>query len=115
MKNVIIKEKTREKEGLLEGIADTAAPTEVAQALSPIDLAGKYMWAMSNANIDAAKELGLTGIKKYWRRAGQVEMELDWLHDWIPALATFVRHSRSVYDNEKVTQNMNARRDIDPE
>ena len=65
--------------------------------------------------MDAAKELGLTGIKKYWRRVGQVEMELDWLHDWIPALATFVRHSRSVYDNEEVTQNMNARRDIDPE
>ena len=42
-------------------------------------------------------------------------MELDWLHDWIPALATFVRHLRSVYDNKEVTQNMNARQDIDPE
>ena len=115
MKDRIIEKKTREKQGLLEGIADTTSTAEVAQASSLVDFAGKYMWAMSNANIDAAKELGLTGIKKYWRRAGQVEMELDWLHDWIPALATFVRHSRSVYDNEKVTQNMNARRDIDPE
>ena len=36
---------------------------------------------MSNANMDEAKELRLTGIKKYWRRAGEVEMELDWLHN----------------------------------
>ena len=36
---------------------------------------------MSNADMDAAKKLGQTGIKKYWRRAGQVEMKLDWLHD----------------------------------
>ena len=81
MKDVIIEEKAREKEGLSEGIADTTAPAEVARASSPVDLAGKYMWAMSIADMDAAKELGLTGIKKYWRRAGQVEMELDWLHD----------------------------------
>ena len=107
MKDVIIEEKAREKEGLSESIADTTAPAKVAQGSSPVDLAGKYMWAMSNANIDAAKELGLIGIKKYWKRAGQVEMELDWLYDWIPALATFVRHSRSVYNNEEVTQNMN--------
>ena len=39
------------------------------------------MWAMNNANINAAKELELTGIKKYWRYAKQDEMELDWLHD----------------------------------
>ena len=114
MKDVIIEEKAREKERLLEGIADITAPVEVVQALSPVDLARKYIWAMSNSNMDAAEKLGLTGIKKYWRRAGQVEMELDWLHDWIPALATFVRHSHSLYDNEEVTQNMNARRDIDP-
>ncbi len=70
---------------------------------------------MSNVDIDAAKELGLTRVQKYWRRAGQVEMELDWLHDWIPALATFVRHLRRVYDNKEVGQNISVRRDIDPE
>ncbi len=64
--------------------------------------------------MDVVKELELTGVKKYWRRAGQVEMEFDWLHDWIPALATFVRHSQRVYDNEEVGQNMSVRRDIDP-
>ena len=70
---------------------------------------------MSNTDIDAAKKLGLTGIKKYWRRTRQVEIELDRLHDWIPALEIFVRHSCKVYDNEEVTLNMNARQDIDPE
>ena len=82
--------------------------------MSSVDLIGKYRWVISNANIDAAKELGLTGIKKYWRYAGQVEMELDWLHNWILAVATFVRHSHKVYNNEEVTKNMNARQDIDP-
>ena len=64
--------------------------------------------------MNVAKKLGLTVIKKYWRCAGQFEMEIDWLHDWISVLAIFVRHSRKVYNNEKVTKNINARRDIDP-
>ena len=115
MKDVVIEEKSKEKEELLEGIADTTAPAKMAQASSSIDLAGKYIWAMNNANMDAAKELRLTSIMKYWRRARQVEMKFDWLHDWCLVLVTFVKHSRSIYNNEEVTQNMNARQDIDPE
>ncbi len=96
MKDVIILEKAREDKMLSESIADTTAPAEVGRVSSPVDLVGRYNWAMSDADLDAAKELGLTGIKKYWRRAGQVEMQLEWLHDWIPVLTTFVRHSRRV-------------------
>ncbi len=81
MKGVIISEKAREEKMLPESITDTTAPAEVARVLTPVDLARRYNWAMSNADLDVAKELGLTGIKKYWRRTGQVEMELDWLHD----------------------------------
>ncbi len=107
MKDMIISEKVREKEILsIEGIADTNAPAEVARISNPVNLAGRYIWAMSDSNLDVAKELELTGIKKYWRRAGQVEMELDWLHNWIPARATFVRHLRRVYNNKEVGQNM---------
>ncbi len=65
MKDVIISEKAREEEMLSEGIADKIAPAEVARVLSPVDLAGRYNWAMSNVDLDAVKELGLTGIKKY--------------------------------------------------
>ena len=81
MKDIIILEEAREKEKLSEGIADTTAQAEVARTWSPVDLAERYKWAMSDADPDAAKELRLTGIKKYWRRVGQVEIKLDWLHD----------------------------------
>lgn len=35
---------------------------------------------MSNVDFDVMKKLGLTGIKKYWKDGGLVEIELDWLH-----------------------------------
>ncbi len=63
MKNVIISEKAREEEMLSKGIADTTAPAEVAQVLSLVDLTKRYNWAISNANLDIAKKLGLTNIK----------------------------------------------------
>ena len=70
---------------------------------------------MSNVNIDAPSNLGLTGIKKHWRLAGQIGKEIDGLHrDWIPAHAIFVKHSRKTNDNEEVTENMKIRWDIDP-
>ena len=95
--------------------ADKIAQAEVARTSSPMDLDGKYMWAMSNVDIDAARDLGLTGIKKHWRLAGQIEKEVDGLYkDWIPALAAFVKHSQKTNDNEEVTENMKIRRDIDP-
>ena len=91
------------------------AQAEVARTSSLMDLDGKYMWAMSNVDIDAARDLGLTGIKKHWRLAGQIEKEVDELHkDWIPVLAAFVNHSWKTNDNKKVTENIKIRRDIDP-
>ena len=68
---------------------------------------------MSNTNLDAAQERELTDIKKYQRQAGQVKMKLDWLHDWIPALAIFVRYSRRMYNNKEVTKNMKVKQNID--
>ncbi len=115
MKDVIISKKVREDELLSESIVDTTALAEVARVSSPVDLVGRYNWAMSDADLDVAKELRLTDIKKYWRRADPVEMELDWLYNWFPTLATFVRYSCRVYDHKKVGQNMSVRQDIDPE
>ena len=114
MKEVIILQKAKEEEMLSGSIADTTVLAEMAQVSSFVDLTERYNWVMSNANLDVVKELELTGIKKYWRRAGQVEIELDWLYDWISALATFVKHSRRVYDNKKIGQNISIRQDIDP-
>ena len=65
MKDVIILEKAREEKMLLESIANITALAEVTRVSSPVDLAGRYNWVMSNADLDAAKELGLTDIKKY--------------------------------------------------
>ncbi len=114
MKDVLISNKVREEEMLSEGIADTTALAKVARISSLVDFAGRYNWVISNADLDAAKKLGLTaGIKKYWGRAGQVEIKLDWLYDWILALVIFVRHSRRVYDNEEIGQNMSIREYID--
>lgn len=38
------------------------------------------MWAISNVDIDAARDLGLTGIKKYWKRAGQIKKKVNGLY-----------------------------------
>lgn len=38
---------------------------EVAKVLSTIDLGNKYSEAISNTDIDAARNLGLINIKKY--------------------------------------------------
>ena len=62
---MINKKKAKKKERLLKGIADTTVSAEMSQTLSSIDFARKYMWAISNAHLDAAKKLRLTGIKKY--------------------------------------------------
>ena len=62
---MINEEKAKEKEGYLEGITDTTVLAEVARASSFVDLTRKYIWAMSNADLEAAKKLGLIDIKKY--------------------------------------------------
>lgn len=81
IKNITILEKARKKKVLLVGILDTTAPTGMSQASSLIDFDKKYNWAMSNADLDVVKKLGLTSIKKYWRRVGQIKIEFDWLYD----------------------------------
>ena len=36
---------------------------------------------MNYTDKNIAKNLELTGIIKYWRGTGKVEIELDWLYD----------------------------------
>ena len=111
MKDVIISKGDLEKEAqLVVSNVDKITLAEFGKTLSPIDLDGKYIWAISNINIDTTRDLGLTGINKYSRLAGQIEKEVNRLHrDWISALAVLVKHFWKTYENEKVTENMKIR------
>ncbi len=94
MKNVIL---VTERGGKLLAMenADKTAIAEVGNVSSVIDFGSKHSWAISNADMDAAEDLGLTGIKKYWRHAGQIQDEVDSLYkNSIPVLRAFVKHSR---------------------
>ncbi len=115
MKDVI---SVAERDGELLAMenVDKTAIAEVAKVSSAIDLGSKHTWEISNADIDVAEDLGLTGMKKYWRRASQIQEEVDLLHkDWILALGAFVKHSRRTHNNKEVTENMIIRREIDSE
>lgn len=116
MKDMIISKEVKDEEKMLsENIMDTTALAEVAQVLSFNDLARRYQQVINNADLNIVKELELTGIKKYERRASQDEIKLDWLHDQIFTLIIFVKYLYRMYNNEKVAQNINSRQNIDPE
>ncbi len=67
MKDVIaVAERDEENKELLtmENTNKTIMP-EVAKVLSIIDLGSKHSWTISDADRDAAGDLGIIGIKKY--------------------------------------------------
>lgn len=64
MKDMIISEKVREKEGQLI-VGNAIKLVEIVKMSYPIDLGGKYMWTISNTNINVIKDLRLTNMKKY--------------------------------------------------
>ncbi len=70
---IILAEKSRENEELLviENVNKTLM-AEVVKVSSAIDLHRKCTWIINNSDMDIAKDLGLTGIKKYWRCTSQI-------------------------------------------
>ncbi len=76
MKNVIAMVE-RDGELLVMENANKTAITKFAKVSSAIDLRNKHSWAISNADMDVARDLGLTSIKKYWRRIGQIQDKVD--------------------------------------
>lgn len=78
MTNIIILEKAKEKKKLSKNFINITIVVKMTQILSLVDFAQKYRWAMNKADIDEAKKLRLTGIKKYQRRIDQVEIEWNW-------------------------------------
>ena len=81
MKDMIISKRAIKKEDqLVVRNVDKIALTKVGRTSSLIDLDSKYMWAISNVDITAPRDLGLTGIKKYWRFAEQIEKDVNRLY-----------------------------------
>lgn len=81
MKDMIaVTERGRKIQGLLAEKVDKAAIAKVAKVASAIDIGNKYRQAISNDDMDAARDLGLTGVKKEQRCVGQIQAEIDWLH-----------------------------------
>lgn len=107
--------KGQKKEGLLKFVVGTTALAEVAQPLSLINLAKKYIKIMSNVDLNIVEELGLTSIKKYWKYAKQIKIKLDWLYYQILTLAIFIKYLHKIDNNKKITENINARQNIDLE
>lgn len=117
MKDLIILEKNREKkrESVRRNV-DKIALTKITKTSSPINLNSRYIQAISNLDIDIAKNLRLIVIKKYQRYISQISEKLKRLYkNWIPALAAFMIYFHQKYNNEKVTENMKIRQDIDPQ
>ena len=87
---------------------------EFEKMSSLISFDSKNMWAISNIDIDVARDLGLTNMKKDQRFAGQIEKEVNRLYrNWILALSTFMKLFWKMYDNGKMTKNVKIRQDID--
>ncbi len=67
MKDMIamIEKGEKNKELLVMENVEKTAIAEVIKVSSTIDLGSKHSWAMSNADMDAVRDLRLISIKKY--------------------------------------------------
>ena len=115
MKDIIISKiaKKQEKQLVVRN-GDKIAKAEIAKMSSSIDLDSQYMWAISNIDYDAVRNLGLISIKKNQRFAGQIKKKVNELQkDQIPALTAFVKRSWKTNNNKKLMENMKIRHNID--
>ena len=64
---------------IMENI-DRIAIAKIVKVSNVIDLSNKYSWAISNTDIDTTGNLGLTGIKKYWKYTCQIQNKIDRLY-----------------------------------
>lgn len=114
---IILAKKSKDHKGLLaiENI-DKITIAEIAKVLNTIDLHGKYNWAISNGDINAAEDLRLTNIKNYQKGIGKIQDKIDWLHrNWISALKAIIKYSQKMHNNEKIIKNIMIRHKIDLE
>lgn len=87
---------------------------EVARLLTAIDIGSKYKGVINSIEMDTARDLVLTGIKKSWRCTGKIQAKGDWLHkDSIFTLEAYVQHFWRTYNNKQISRNVMTRHDID--
>lgn len=77
---ILAKKDKKDKKSLAIENIDKTAKAKVAKVSNAIHLDSKYSWAISNSDMDAAKDLKLTEIKKYLKCAGQIQDKMDWLY-----------------------------------
>ena len=75
--------------------------TEVTRICSATNVLLKYNWHLSHTENEAAVDLGLQSVKKYWRNAAQVIDELSYLQDYLPILILIMNKAREDY-NQKI-------------
>ena len=74
--------------------------TEVTRICSTTNVLLKYNWHLDLTDNEAAIDLGLQSVNKYWRHAAQVADKLSYLSDFLPAFAVFVNETRGNYDQK---------------
>lgn len=110
-----IRQKQRIKRELVDENIDKIVMVDIIRTSSLINLNSRYIQAISNININAAKNLGLINIKKYGKHMSQILNELKKLFgDKIAALTTFMTHLHQMHNNIVITKNMKIRQDINP-
>ena len=89
---------------------------EVTRVCSATNVLLKYDWHLDPTDNEAAVDLGLQSVKKYWRRAAQVADELSHLQDFLPALAVFINEACGDYNQKmQLDKRLRFRQDRDYE
>ncbi len=95
-----------------ELVVDTP-DAEVTRVCSTTNILLKYNWHLNLTNNEAAVDLGLRSVKKYWRRAAQVADKLIYLQDFLPALVVFINEAHINYHQKmQLEERLRFRRDV---
>lgn len=67
--------------------------TEVTRVCSRTNVTLKYNWHLNPPDNEAAIDLGLPNVKKYWKYAAQIINKLSHFYDFLSTLAIFVNEA----------------------
>lgn len=84
-------------EVLKEELINDMNDAEVIRVYNTTNILLKYNLHLNPTNNEAAVDLRLENVKKYWRCATQVMNDFSYLEDYFPSLAMFVNETYSHY------------------